>query len=82
MLALTRFRSEELRVLHRERQLAAARDCAIVGLASLAETRDAETGNHILRTQKYVHAMARHLVHHKNLDYRLQPKEVDILPAS
>ncbi|KJR97766.1 MAG: hypothetical protein VR65_22275 [Desulfobulbaceae bacterium BRH_c16a] len=79
LLAITRFRSEELRVLHRERQLAAARDCAIVGLASLAETRDAETGNHILRTQKYVQAMARHLVHHKSLDYRLQPKEVDLL---
>ena len=79
LLALTRFRSEELRVLHRERQLAAARDCAIVGWASLAETRDTETGNHIFRTQKYIQAMAQHLVHHKNLEYRIQPKEVDLL---
>ena len=79
LLALTRFRSEELRVLYRERQLAAARDCAIVGWASLAETRDPETGNHIFRTQKYIRAMAQHLVHHKSLEYRIQPKEVDLL---
>lgn len=79
LLALTRFRSEELRVLHRERQLAAARDCAIVGWASLAETRDTETGNHIFRTQKYIQAMAQHLVHHKLPAYRIQPKDVDLL---
>jgi len=79
LLALTRFRSEELRVLYRERQLAAARDCAIVGWASLAETRDPETGNHIFRTQKYIRAMAQHLVHHKSPEYRIQPKEVDLL---
>jgi adenylate cyclase len=79
LLALTRFRSEELRVLYRERQLAAARDCAIVGWASLAETRDPETGNHIFRTQKYIRAMAQHLVHHKSLEYRIQSKDVDLL---
>ena len=79
LLALTRFRSEELRVLHRERQLAAARDCAIVGWAALAETRDTETGNHIFRTQKYIQAMAQHLVHHKSPEYRIDPKEVDLL---
>lgn len=79
LLALVRFRSEELRVLHRERQLAAARDCAIVGWASLAETRDTETGNHIFRTQKYIQAMAQYLVDHENTAYRIQPEEVDLL---
>ncbi|MCP3866517.1 MAG: hypothetical protein GY703_00155, partial [Gammaproteobacteria bacterium] len=48
LLALVRFRSEEIRAMRRERELAAARDCAIVGWASLAETRDTETGHHIL----------------------------------
>ena len=79
LLALVRFRSEELRVLHRECQLAAARDCEIVGWASLAETRDTETGNHIFRTQKYMQAMAQYLVDHKNIEYRIQPEEVDLL---
>ncbi|NLX18586.1 MAG: CHASE2 domain-containing protein [Desulfobulbus sp.] len=79
LLALTRFRSEELRLARRERQLAAAKDCAMVGWASLAETRDTETGNHIFRTQKYVRAMAELLLDHKDPDYRLQPEEVDLL---
>ncbi len=79
LLSLIRFRSEELRLVHRERQLAAAKDCAIVGWASLAETRDTETGNHIFRTQKYIRAMAEFLLEHKQVDYRLQPKDVDLL---
>ena len=79
LLALVRFRSEELRVLRRERQLSAARDCAIIGWASLAETRDTETGNHIFRTQKYIQAMAQYLVNHKNTEYRIQPEDVDLL---
>jgi putative two-component system response regulator len=33
----------------------------MVALASLAETRDNETGNHILRTQHYMLALATHL---------------------
>jgi putative two-component system response regulator len=37
----------------------AIEDVAIRALASLAETRDNETGNHILRTQGYVEALAR-----------------------
>lgn len=82
LLALTRFRSEELRVLNRERQLAAAKDCAIMGWASLAETRDTETGHHIFRTQKYIKAMAQYLVNHKNHEYRIDPKEVDLLCKS
>jgi adenylate cyclase len=82
LLALTRFRSEELLVLYRERQLTAAKDCAIVGWAALAETRDPETGNHIFRTQKYIRAMAQHLAHHQTLEYRIQPKEVDLLVKS
>lgn len=33
-------------------------------MASLAETRDNETGNHIRRTQHYMEALARHLQNH------------------
>ena len=40
------------------------RDVSILTLASLAETRDNETGAHILRTQRYVQALARHLKDH------------------
>lgn len=37
------------------------RDVAIVSLSALAESRDNETGAHILRTQEYVRALAKHL---------------------
>ncbi|WP_391087250.1 HD domain-containing phosphohydrolase [Vibrio sp. NH-UV-68] len=37
------------------------RDVAIVSLSALAESRDNETGAHILRTQEYVRALAMHL---------------------
>ena len=46
------------------------RDVAIVSLSALAESRDNETGAHILRTQEYVRALADHLAQfeqHKNL---------------
>lgn len=36
----------------------------IRALAHLAETRDPETGNHILRTQSYVEALARYMQQH------------------
>ncbi|MEF1289883.1 HD-GYP domain-containing protein [Vibrio sp. M260118] len=37
------------------------RDVAIVSLSALAESRDNETGAHILRTQEYVRSLAPHL---------------------
>jgi len=54
----------------RSRELSITRDASILGLASLAETRDNETGGHILRTQNYVKALALEL--RKNPKYREQ----------
>jgi putative two-component system response regulator len=42
----------------------AIQDVTILALASLAETRDNETGNHIRRTQHYVRALAERLREH------------------
>ena len=44
----------EERVAIRTRELSFTQDVTILSLASLAETRDNETGNHIRRTQAYV----------------------------
>lgn len=38
-----------------------ANEIMLVAMASIAETRDNETGNHILRTQSYVRSLAEHL---------------------
>jgi putative two-component system response regulator len=47
-----------------EQELLAAQDAAILCLAAVARIRDHSTGNHILRTQHYVKALAEHLRYH------------------
>lgn len=51
----------EIKVAERTLELALTQDVTIHSLASLAETRDNETGGHILRTQRYVLALAQRL---------------------
>ncbi len=48
-------------VHRRTREVMALQDVTIQAMASLAETRDNETGNHIRRTQHYVRVMAEYL---------------------
>ncbi len=48
----------------RTRELQTIQDVTIYAMASLAETRDSETGNHVRRTQLYLRALARHLQQH------------------
>lgn len=51
----------ETLVAQRSQEVVETRDLTIRALASLAETRDNETGNHIRRTQHYVRVLAEHL---------------------
>lgn len=48
-------------VVRRGEQLISAQDAIITALCSLADVRDNETGNHILRTQAYVRLLAEDL---------------------
>ena len=57
-----KFLEEE--VARRTREVRAIQDVTILAMASLAETRDSDTGNHIRRTQYYVKALAEHLKRH------------------
>ncbi len=54
----------EQEVARRTQEVIAIQDVTIQALASLAETRDNETGNHIRRTQHYVQALAEQLKDH------------------
>ena len=45
----------------RTREVMAIQDVTILAMASLAETRDNETGGHIVRTQHYVRLLAQEL---------------------
>ncbi len=55
---------------------------SITALANLAEARDAETGNHILRTQTYVHMLARRLQGHPRFAAFLTEDTIDLLTHS
>ena len=57
-------------------------DVTIHALARLAETRDNETGNHILRTQEYVRALARRLQLNPRFANRIDDHLVALLAKS
>jgi len=51
----------------------------ILALASLAEVRDQETGNHLRRTQNYIRALANHLSTNPRFSDFLQPHVIEML---
>ena len=55
---------------------------SIRALAHLAETRDPETGNHILRTQAYVNRLATQLRAHPRFASTLDDRYIDLLTRS
>ena len=60
-------------------ELQRTRDVTIMSLASLAETRDNETGAHLLRTQRYILSLARHLKNHADFKDSLDEETIELL---
>ncbi len=71
LLSVIRFRMEEKRVLRRTKAMVAAQNLTLLGITSLAATRDKETGMHIRRTAIFVKILAQRL--------RLWPEFTSIL---
>jgi len=69
----------ETEVTKRTRELTAIQDVTILAMASLAETRDSDTGNHIRRTQYYVKVLAEKLKTHPRFGYFLTRQTIDML---
>ena len=61
LLSVIRFRMEEKKTLRRTRDMVAAQNLTLLGITSLAATRDKETGMHIRRTAIFVKVLARRL---------------------
>jgi putative two-component system response regulator len=72
----------EAEVERRMRDILCIQDITISVLAELAETRDPETGNHIRRTQAYVHILAGRLMAHPRFSSFLTDKAVELLTKS
>ena len=66
-------------VEERTRQLMQMQEATILAMASLAETRDNETGNHIRRTQAYVKALAERLREHPRFSRTLTDENIELL---
>ena len=69
----------EEEVASRTQALAELQDATIRAMASLAETLDNETGNHIRRTQHYVEALARHLQNHPRFKEELTDTNIETI---
>jgi len=69
----------ENEVARRTRELSAIQDVTIQAMASLAETRDSDTGNHIRRTQFYVKALAQRLKDHPRFSHYLSDNTIAMI---
>lgn len=67
------------RLARRNEELSTTQEVTILCLASLAETRDNETGMHILRTQRYVRVLAEELRGHPDFAGQLDDEVIDLL---
>ena len=65
-----------------QNEVKTTRDVAIVSLSALAESRDNETGAHILRTQEYVKALAEQLSLSPQHATLLTPNYIELLYKS
>ena len=72
----------EREVALRTLEVQAIQDITIMAMASLAETRNDETGNHIRRTQLYVKALAERLRTHPRFEDALNERVIDLLYKS
>jgi putative two-component system response regulator len=66
-------------VERRTREVIAIQDVTILAMASLAETRDSDTGNHIRRTQHYIRVLANKLKDHPRFASSLDDSTIDML---
>jgi response regulator RpfG family c-di-GMP phosphodiesterase len=69
----------EQEVQRRTREVMAIQEVTIQAMASLAETRDNETGNHIRRTQHYVKLLAELLRNHPRFRHFLNDETIHLL---
>ena len=63
-------------------EIRAIQETTIHAMASLAETRDNETGNHIRRTQNYVKTLAQTLSKHPRFSHYLTDEQIEMLYLS
>jgi len=74
--------SLEKLVEERTHEVSLTQEATILSLTALTETRDNETGNHIIRTQNYVKLLAQELAKVEQYSHSLTAHEIDLLYKS
>jgi putative two-component system response regulator len=69
-------------VYKRAKELEFIQDVTILAMASLAETRDNETGNHLRRTQGYILALTDYLQRHPHFSLLLTRTNIELIYKS
>lgn len=64
-------------VIERTTELERTKDAIVYSMGEMAEARDEETGNHLLRTREYVKALARQLSANPNFKAMLNERLID-----
>lgn len=82
LLSLLRFRMEEKRRLQRTREMVQAQNLTLIGITSLAATRDKETGMHIRRTAAFVRLLAEYLQQRPHLKSQLDDATIEAMYKS
>lgn len=72
----------ETEVQRRTAELTEVQKATIMAMASLAETRDSDTGNHLHRTQYYVLALAKRLQSNPRFSASLDDRSIDAIYQS
>ncbi|MBL7002539.1 MAG: response regulator [Gammaproteobacteria bacterium] len=67
---------EEL-VQQRTKEIEKTKDAIVYSMGEMAEARDKETGNHLLRTREYVGLLAKQLAKHPNYESRLTERLIN-----
>ena len=78
-LTLVSFLRERGRADRTTENLRQARDLLLHSLTSLTDTRDHETGSHLLRTQEYMLALCEDLASHPRFRRFLTPETIDLV---
>ncbi len=79
VLTLVSFLRERGRADRTTVDLRQARDLLLHSLTSLTDTRDHETGSHLLRTQEYMQALCEELASHQRFRDFLTPETIDLV---
>ncbi|NOS75298.1 MAG: CHASE2 domain-containing protein [Methyloglobulus sp.] len=79
ILALMKYTREYIRAKEMALQVARTQEGIIGSFCSMSEYRDPETGAHILRTQEYIKALAKHLQHHPKFKGILTNEVIELL---